>query len=122
MEKFDFNKAFNGGVVCTENGMDVTIDDILFRNNQILATVHHSKDWKETVTYNRDGSPCIGERAGGNYSGYNLMMKNATREGWVNIYKGDYVYGPIFNTRDDAVRNIGENRVCLDTIKVTYKV
>lgn len=58
-------------------------------------------------------------------SGSRLFMKSETKTGWINIYKGAFIFTSqiIYNTKADAISSatLQTHLELVDTIEITYK-
>ena len=111
MKPFDLQKAKAGKPVCTRDGRKARV--ICFDRDwdmHIVALV--SDPLGESVHYYLSNGKADFDKQNDD----DLMMLPEKKEGWVNVYK-DLVY----DTKDEAIRNIAPGTHFIDTIKVEWE-
>lgn len=97
----------NARIVCT---------DFKTKHNSVLALVDYGK-YECTISCNKEGRHCYGERESAN----DLFFTPEKHEGWINMYKTNFVGTEVFNTPDSA-KEYGMRHVnYVATIKIEWE-
>ena len=116
LKPFDLEAARSGKPVCTRDGHKVRIIcfDAKGMNYPILALIEECE--KESMyCYDMRGKSTV-------HTDMDLMMLSEKHEGWVNVYRDFNVVHAknVFETREEALKNIGGGDNCVATVKIEW--
>jgi len=115
MKPFNLEQARQGKLVQTRSGQQVQIYTFDFGHPdyQIAGTLEN----REIMTWTRDGRFLLTN----DESGLDLVMTLVKKEGWLNVYGGDYYRsGTIFSTKEEA-EAISNRADYITTLKVKWE-
>ena len=122
LKPFDLEAARSGKPVCTRDGRKARIIcfDAKRKDEKNIIALVPSKDYpgfEDLITY-----PNNGNYYGGYENDGDLMMLPEHHEGWVNVYRDFNVVHAknIFDTREEALKNIGGGDNCVATVKIEW--
>lgn len=116
MEPFDLEKAKNGDAICTRDGKEARLLEVVKNDTYPVIAVYLNDDGNEYVeSYTLEGRAALcGE------SESDLMM-NTSNAGYINIFKNGLCSGRIWPTRAKAEANIGRAKEFIATVRVEWE-
>lgn len=127
LKPFNLEAAKAGKPVCTRNGHKARV--VCFNrysvdnNAPIVACVKSydsdNKEFEDVIIYREDGSLFESHLQ----HPFDLMMLPEKHDGWVNVYRDfNIVHAKnIFDTREEALKNIGGGENCVATVKIEWE-
>ena len=115
MEPFDLEKAKNGDEICTRDGKEARLLEVVKNDTYPVIAVYLDDDGNEYVdSYTLEGRCSLcGESEG------DLMM-STSNAGYINIFKNGLCGGIVWPTRAKAEANIGRNKEFIATVRVEW--
>ena len=118
MKPFDIGKAKAGHPVCTRNGMNARIICWDKKGDGYPIVALLGEEVEEYGCYTMTGR-FVGEDS---VHKYDLMLKDNTKEGYVNIYfngSGELYASDIYETEEEAIHYAKRNLIA--TTKITWE-
>ena len=117
LKPFDLEAARSGKPVCTRDGHKARIICFDRRGPYPIIALIDDGDLEIELSFFANGS-YMSESG----SGHDLMMLPEKHEGWVNVYRDFNVVHAknIFDTMEEALKNIGGGDNCVATVKIEW--
>ena len=124
LKPFDLKKAREGKPVCTRDGRKARIICFDAKGDKPIIALVEAKGNKDALIeeverYFINGHSVFEVRE----TNDDLMMEPEKHEGWVNVYRDFNVVHAknVFDTREEALKNIGGGENCVATVKIEWE-